>query len=175
MFSAKASLSCRILTMIALMGVTFFLVGCSPEYNWRELSVADGRAVVAFPAKVQTESRALKLDQHTLQFSLTSAAVKQNLFAVGYAPLPPELSRDQQTAVKDALLKSLASNLGVALPRSAHHGEPFMLESQSARPIRMVARVLIHRGYFIQFVATGPPSDLNTTITEEFMRSISLR
>lgn len=175
MFSVKASLSCRILTIVALIGAAFFLVGCSPEYNWRELSVADGRAVVAFPAKVQTESRSLKLDQHTLQFSLTSAAVKQNLFAVGYAPLPPGLSQDQQTALKNVLLQSLAANLGATLPSSAHNSEPFVLESLSARPIRMVARVLIHRGYFIQFVATGPPSDLNTTITEEFMRSISLR
>lgn len=157
------------------MGATFFLVGCSPEYNWRELSVADGRAMVAFPARVQTESRPLKIDQYTLQFSLTSAAVKQNLFAVGYAPLPPELSQDQQTAIKNALLKSLAANLGATLPRSAQDSEPFVLESLSARPIRMVARVLIHRGYFIQFVATGPPGELNTTITEEFMRSISLR
>jgi hypothetical protein len=175
MFLVKASFSSRILMSVVLMGVTFFLAGCSPEYNWRELSVADSRAVVAFPAKVQTESRALKLDQHTLQFSLTSAAVKQNLFAVGYAPLPPELSQDKQTAVKNALLKSLAANVGATLPSSADDNEPFVLESLSARPIRMVARVLIHRGYVIQFVATGPPSELDTTITEEFMRSISLR
>ncbi len=163
------------LLISTLMGATFFLTGCSPEYNWRELTVADGRAVVAFPAKVQTESRIFKLDQHTLEFSLTSAAVKQNLFAVGYAALPTELNQDQQTAIKNTLLKSLAANVGTTLPSSAQNGEPFILESVSARPIRMVARVLIHRGYLIQFVATGPSSDLNTTITEEFMRSISLR
>jgi hypothetical protein len=175
MFSVKAFFSCPRLIRVALMGVTIFLVGCSPEYNWRELSVANGRAMVAFPAKVQTESRPLKIDQYTLQFSLTSAAVKQNLFAVGYAPLPPELSQAQQTAIKNALLKSLAANLGVTLPSSAHDSEPFVLESLSTRPIRLVARVLIHRGYYIQFVSTGPSGELNSTITEEFMRSISLR
>jgi len=174
MVQTKVLFSCRLL-ITALLGAAFLLTGCSPEYNWRELSVADGRAVVAFPARVQTESRALKLNQHTLQFSLTSAAVKQNLFAVGYAPLSTKLSQDQQTAVKTALLKSLAANLGAALPSSAFNGELFVIESLSARPIRMVARVLIHRGYLIQFVATGPPNDLKATVTEEFMRSISLR
>jgi hypothetical protein len=174
MFPTQLLFSSRFL-IAALLGAVFLLAGCSPEYNWRELTVADGRAVVAFPARVQTESRALKLDQQTLEFSLTSAAVKQNLFAVGYAPLPPELNQDQQTAIKNTLLKSLAANLGAELPASAHNEEPFVLESLSTRPIRMVARVLIHRGYLIQFVATGPPNELNETITQEFMRSISLR
>ena len=28
-----------------------WLAGCTPDYNWRELTVADDRAVVAFPAR----------------------------------------------------------------------------------------------------------------------------
>jgi hypothetical protein len=161
--------------LAALMGFTFLLSGCSPEYNWREFTVADGRALVAFPDRVQTETRSINLDAQPLEFSLTTAAVKQNLFAVGYAPLPGALTPAQQTAVKQALLKSLAANLGVALPETANQGEPFVLESHAAKPMRMVARVVIHRGYLLQFIVTGPPSELLTTISDEFMRSVSLR
>ena len=161
--------------LVALIGTTFLLLGCSPEYNWREFTVADGRARVAFPDRVQTETRSLKLDAQPLEFSLTTAAVKQNLFAVGYAPLPATLTPTQQTAVKEALLKSLAANLGVALPEKASQGEPFVLESQTVKPMRMVARVVIHRGYLLQFIATGPPNELLTTISDEFMQSVSLR
>ncbi|MDH4402606.1 MAG: hypothetical protein QE486_12965, partial [Burkholderiaceae bacterium] len=64
----------------------FWLVGCTPEYNWRELNVADDRAVVMFPSRVKTEQRTIQVDGLELVFSLTSAAVDQSVFSVGYAP-----------------------------------------------------------------------------------------
>lgn len=161
--------------VVLILMASVLLAGCSPEYNWRELPVADGRAMVAFPARVQTESRQVTLEGHVLNFSLTSASVNQNLFAVGFAPLPDTLSATQQDSIRRSLLKTLARNVGATLPESAAKGEPFTLESAAARPVRMVARVVIHRGYLFQFIATGPPADLKEQVTHEFMRSIVLR
>lgn len=175
MMQALKSLKRRQFMTAAVGASGLFVLGCSPEYNWRELRVAEGRAVVAFPARVQTETRSLKIEGENLSFSLTSAAVKQNLFAVGFAALPAALTQARQEAIKLALLNMLAANLGASLPAVAMQGEPFMLESSSTRPIRMVARVLIHRGYLLEFIATGSPDELSPELTTEFMRSISLR
>ena len=60
-----------------------WLGGCTPEYNWRELTVADERAMVMFPSRVKTEQRPIRVDGIELIFSLTSAAVDQSVFSDG--------------------------------------------------------------------------------------------
>ena len=90
-----------------LSGIVFaLLLGCTPEFNWRELSVADDRVVLAFPAKVQTEQRQLQIDDLKLVFALSAANVGPAVFAVGYAPLPQGLGETQEMSLKRALLGS---------------------------------------------------------------------
>ena len=91
------------------------LAGCTPEYNWRELSVADDRAVVLFPSRVQTEQRTIRVEGVELVFSLTSAAVDQSVFSVGYAPLSPTLDAAQTERLVRAFAVALAARVGQPL------------------------------------------------------------
>ncbi|MCF8171041.1 MAG: hypothetical protein K9J49_01315 [Candidatus Methylopumilus sp.] len=154
----------------------FWLVACTPEYNWRELTVADDRAVVMFPSRVKTEQRTIQVDGLELVFSLTSAAVDQSVFSVGYAPLSSTLDSAQTERLVQAFATALAARVGQPLVPQALKGEVFELESVVAgQPSRLLGRVLIHRGMLIQAVVSGPKKSLSKENATEFMRSLVLR
>ena len=152
-----------------------FLVGCTPEYNWREVEVADGRAKLAFPARVQTDQRAVNLGGNNQSFYLTSASVNDAVFAVGFMKIPDNMSvTDSRQLVRD-LVNSLAARTGKRPPDDAYESRVFELDAVVAgRPSRLVGRVLVHRGMLIQVVASGPTSALSQEHANEFMRSLRL-
>jgi hypothetical protein len=153
-----------------------WLLGCTPEYNWRELTVADDRAVVTFPSRVQTEQRTLRVDGIDLVFSLTSAAVGQSVFSVGYAPLSAQLDAAQTERLVRAFATALAARVGQPLAPQALSGEVFELESMVAgQAARLLGRVLVHRGVLLQVVVSGPQKSLSKETATEFMRSLVLR
>lgn len=96
-----------------ILVVALLASACSPRYNWREVDVADGRVRAAFPNRVQTETRQLRLDTHTLDFTLASATVGEAVFAIGSAPLPREIAADPvaRQALGMALMRSLYVNM----------------------------------------------------------------
>ena len=153
-----------------------WLAGCTPEYNWRELTVADDRAIVMFPSRVKTEQRTIRVDGMDLVFSLTSAAVDQSVFSVGYAPLSLALDAAQTERLVQAFATALAARVGQPLMRQALNGDVFELESVVAgQASRLLGRVLIHRGMLIQVVVSGPKKSLSKENATEFMRSLALR
>lgn len=156
--------------------VLALLLGCTPEFNWRELSMADDRVTLAFPAKVLTEQRQLQIDDHKLLFSLSAASVGSAVFAVGYAPLPQGLNAAQELSLKRALLGSLFSPSGQEVSQVALEGRVFELDTVVAKqPSLLVARVFIHRGMLIQVVASGPRNALPREQALEFMQSLVLK
>lgn len=160
-----------------LLGLVLaFLLGCTPEFNWRELSVAQDRATLAFPAKVQTEERQIQIDGRTLAFSLTAASVGPAVFAVGFAALPENLGETEQLSMRRALLTSLFASSGKTPTQSALDGQLFELETLVAKqPSLLMARVLVHRGVLLQVVASGPRESLPREQALEFMRSLVLK
>ena len=165
----------RIKFVLVLLSFTLFM-GCTPEYNWRELAVADDRAVLMFPSRVQTEQRTLRVDGIELVFSLTSAAVEQSVFSVGYAPLNSALDSAQTERLVHAFATALAARVGQPLAPQALKGEVFELESVVAgHASRLMGRVLTHRGMLIQVVVSGPKNSLSKDNATEFMRSLVLR
>jgi hypothetical protein len=165
----------RVKFLLVLFGF-LWLAGCTPDYNWRELTVADDRAVVAFPARVQTEQRTLRVDGIELVFSLTSAAVEQSVFSVGYAPLSPELDAAQTERLVRTFATALAARVGQPLAPQALSGDMFEIESVvGGQAARLMGRVLIHRGVLLQVVVSGPQKSLSKEHATEFMRSLVLR
>ena len=161
--------------LLVLFGL-LWLVGCTPEYNWRELTVADDRAVVTFPSRVQTEQRTIRVDGIELVFSLTSAAVDQSVFSVGYAPLNSALDPAQTARLVHAFATALAARVGQPLAPQALNGDEFELESVVAgQASRLLGRVVTHRGMLIQVVVSGPKKSLSKENANEFMRSLVLR
>lgn len=161
--------------MMAGWLVLFWLAGCTPEYNWREVMVAEDRAVIAFPARTQTQQRPVQFDGLNLAFSLVAANVGPSVFAVGYAPLPAGTTAEHAEALVKALVQSLASGRTDVAP-GAIKGEVFELDSLvSGQPSWMLARVMVHRGMLMQVVVTGPRQALSREHATEFMQSLVLK
>ncbi|WP_459616684.1 hypothetical protein [Bordetella sp. 2513F-2] len=165
----------KALILLALLG----LAACSPEYDWRELDVAEGRAQAAFPARVQTETREVPLGGHTLRFSLTAAQVRRAVFAVGYAPLPAGVAGDPAAsrALGEALMQSLYANLGADAPQSLPaYGEPIEVHGQvDERRSWLLARVWVANGMLIEAVAAGTEENLPERQAREFVQGVRLR
>lgn len=160
------------LVWVTLVGLS----GCTPEYNWRELSVADERAVIMFPARTKVEQRKIEVEGLSLTFSLSSSAVGDAVFSVGSAALDESVTAAKAQALVDAFVRALARRVGQSAPPQAANGEPFTLETVvNGRPSLLMGRVLVHRGMLIQVVVSGPTQSLSRENASDFMRSLVLR
>ncbi len=156
--------------------IAVVLMGCTPDYNWRELTVADERAMIAFPSRVQTQTRAIQFGDLLLNFSLTAANVGPAVFAVGYAPLPPDVSALQTATLLQGVVSSLFASSGQVATPEALRGEVFELQTTVAKQASwLMARVIVHRGMLIQVVASGAKDALPREQAIEFMRSLVLK
>jgi hypothetical protein len=166
----------KLISLCLLWVPLLWLSGCAPEYNWREQSVAEDRAAVMFPARTQTEQRKIDVQGLTLAFSLTSAAVGDAVFSVGYASLDETVSPAKAQMLVDAFAQALYRRVGQSVPAQGAEGEVFTLETDvNGRPSRLMGRVLVHRGMLIQVVVSGPTQSLSRENASEFMRSLVLR
>ena len=152
------------------------LVGCTPEYNWRESMVADDRGVIMFPSRTKTEQRQIDVDGAPATFSLTSSAVGDAVFSVGYVPLPESLGPEKSAALVKTVVSALVARAGKIAPESALSGEIFTLDTVVAnKPSLLMAKVVVHRGMLIQVVVSGPKQSLSNENALEFVRSLRLR
>ncbi len=161
------------LFLLALVGV---LSACYPKYNWRELAVADGLAVAAFPARADTAQREIVLNDMKLTFELTSATIDKTVFSVGYSQLPMDSTPAQRQEAQRAMVTSLAIAMGQTVSEGAFAGEAFVLKSPEAQtPLVMHARVVLYYDVVIRQIAAGPTDELTPEIAQEFMRSFKIR
>jgi hypothetical protein len=166
----------KLISLSILWLFVFFLTGCTPEYNWRERSVADDRGVIMFPSRIQTEQRQIDIEGSPTTFSLTSSAVGQAVFSVGFVALPESLGQEKSQALVKTVVSALASRAGKQAPESALEGGIFTLETVVAnKPSLMMARVVVHRGMLIQVVVSGPKQSLSNENALEFVRSLRLK
>jgi hypothetical protein len=127
-------------------------------------------------ARTQTEQRKIDVQGLTLAFSLTSAAVGDAVFSVGYASLDETVSPAKAQMLVDAFAQALYRRVGQSVPAQGAAGEVFTLETDvNGRPSRLMGRVLVHRGMLIQVVVSGPTQSLSRENASEFMRSLVLR
>lgn len=166
----------KLIPLSMLWLFVLFLAGCTPEYNWRERSVADDRGVIMFPSRIQTEQRQIDIEGSPTTFSLTSSAVGQAVFSVGFIALPDSLGKEKSQALVKTVVSALAVRAGKQAPESALEGEIFTLETVvTNKPSLMMARVVIHRGMLIQVVVSGPKQSLSNENALEFVRSLRLK
>ncbi len=91
------------------------LAGCSPTYNWRDYTSAEGAFKVLFPAKPATHTRGIDLGGIKVDMTMTAAEVEGTTFAVGTAVAP-------DAALAQATLPAMRSRIccaisGPAMPR----------------------------------------------------------
>lgn len=158
------------------LGLALVLAACSPRYNWREVDVADGHVRAAFPDRVMTDTRDLRLDVHTLRFTLATATVGEAVFAVGSAPLPPEIMADPaaKQALGMALMHSLYANMQAPPPAQwPAYGQEIEVRGKAmGKPGWLQAKVWVTDTMLIEAVAAGTEESLPAERAREFLRSV---
>lgn len=172
-----------------LLGIfLFWLAGCSPTHDWRELSAADGAIRVAFPAKPVSETRPLPVGERMLPFTLMAAEADGAVFAVGHLEVPAMGEGPSSDEIGAALADSLVRRFPEAhvrrepvTIRHSRAGRSSLpgLELQAENPDdpaapRLLARVLYRDGRWIQVVALGTPQHLSWETARWFVESIRL-
>jgi hypothetical protein len=138
--------------------------------------VAQDRGVIMFPSRTKTEQRQIDVEGVAAIFALTSAAVGEAVFSVGYVPLPESLSPEKSAALVKTIVAALAARAGKQAPESALQGEIFTLDTVVAnKPSLLMAKVVVHRDMLIQVIVSGPKQSLSNENALEFVRSLRLR
>lgn len=162
-----------------LLCATLALAACSPSYNWRELELADGQVKAAFPDRTQAETRDLKVGEHSLSFTLTGARVNDAVFAVGYAPLPPDIARDPaaRASLGQALVRSRYIGLGVPPPDTfPENGQAFVVHGKTGNePGTLHARVWVTDTLLVEAMAIGSDRNLPAERANEFLGQVVVK
>lgn len=154
------------------------MLACTPSYNWREVTVADGAVKGFFPDKPVTQTRPLNYSGHETSFSLTTATVNEALFAVGYAPLPEALQKAPEAAREFALslMAGLYQNLGTPPPAPLPElGKPFVIDSGSSQgAMRMHVTVWLTRHAVVEGIVMADQASFPKEQADEFLRGLKL-
>lgn len=163
----------RTLISVLLLAV---LTACTPKFDWREISVGDGKVQAILPGKPQTYTRVLEFQGYELEFTLTGASVDGTVFAVGYAPLPPELQQKPQLATEMAqtVVRSFYQKVGVEPPEQLPDwGTTF--EVQGGPPgneAKVRARAWLRSDALVEAIVTGPAASFPTREADEFLVTV---
>ncbi len=161
---------------LACLALFVGLAACTPQYDWREVEVAEGRAHAAFPAKTQTQQRPVMLAGTELPFTLTMARKDSIVFAVGHTVLP---SGDAAAAdaLAQALMQSWYVNTGANPPAAPPQlGQTVdLVSSLRGVSLRFMARAIVHDGALIEAIVTGPSEQFPQAPADEFLQSLRPR
>ena len=167
----------RALSSVLLAALaSLLLAACSPEYNWRVVEVADGRAQILFPARVQTHERQFEWEGQARVFTMTSAEVGKSTFAAGYMLLSQDERNDaamvQQWA--DRLVRGWYANYQVPEPDVLPTvGQDVLIEvNRNDQPVRLFGRVQVIHGALVNAIAVGPADALSLERAREFVGSL---
>ena len=159
-----------------ILCLSVFLAACSPEYNWRQVSIGDGVVMAFFPDKPVTESRTLQFSGHDVEFGLTGAQVGDALFTVAYAPLPAEInsSDDLKQDFAKAVIGSLYRNLGMAEPDVLPpFGQVFSIDGKSPKgPVRLLAKVWLTDAALVEGVVMAEPDAFPAPEADQFLKDL---
>lgn len=153
-------------------------MGCSPDYNWREVSVADGVAKAIFPDKPASSERTLDFAGQKIVFTLTSAKAKGASFTVGHALFPPAL-RDNETARNEfgqGIMKSLYRNLGAETPQvMPPFGTDFVIEGRSFDgPLTLRAKIWLSPYALVEGIVTAPGASFPEQQATDFLNGLEV-
>jgi hypothetical protein len=166
----------RVLRVALMAFLAALLMGCSPEYNWREVSVGEGAVKAFFPDKPATRERQLDFSGHKIQCGMTSVELNDAVFGVGYVPFPASMKDDAATqdSLVSSIVGSLYGNLGVAPPAELPaSGQRFTIEGKSPQGVMHLEAIIWRTPRaLVEAIVTAAPPSYPGPQAEEFLRGL---
>lgn len=151
------------------------LAGCSPTYNWRDYTSADGAFRVLFPAKPATHTRGIDLGGIKVDMTMTAAEVEGTTFAVGTAVAPDAaLAQATLPAMRRALLRNIGAGETDDKNGAAHGSAALEVDAVGKGnngPVRLVGRFVAKGTRMYQVIVVGSPGAMPPEQTEQFLSS----
>jgi hypothetical protein len=122
--------------VLLLVGFTLLVTGCSPVYNWREVSLSKAGLKLLLPCKPDQGHRTMSLGGQALEMQMAGCEADAALFAIAHADLGD--SGKTEAAMKQwktAMLGNMQAQERVQL-------SDFMTQGASAQPqpLRLAAK-----------------------------------
>lgn len=165
--------------MLRLIGIVLCvlaLAGCSPDFDWRVVSVGDGIVTGVLPARPHTETRSIAFDGQSLDLSLTMAEANDVLFVLGHAILPEPLRGDREAArvLAREVVVSFYRNLGISPPDPLPTlGERFVVNGQGpSGSLRIEALVGLRGTSLVEAVVMGKQQAFDRAPVQDFWSAL---
>lgn len=164
--------------ILFIMLLSVLLSACSPDYNWRSITLGAGEVTAFFPGKPSVQQRELVFEGQPLNFSVTSVTVSGAIFAVGYALLPQAVRNDPKlrSELTDATIRSVYQNLGQSAPDQLPAvGVSFQAHGQvAAEGMRTRATVWLTEDALVQGLVSAADEGFPAAQADEFFRGLAL-
>ncbi len=164
---------------LAWVCAVMLLAACSPDHDWRRVSVADGAVVAMLPGKPHTDDRELDFEGSSVTFTLASARVNDVMYTVGYAPLPEKVraSSTARDRFVDQIRDSLYRNLGASPPATQNNAQlRYTIEGEAHdTPIQAQVMAWATDDAFIEGIVLGAPEQVSEEHVQEFFRELAPR
>ena len=167
------------LRLVAVVACAAWLAACSPTFDWRAVDFGRNGASGVLPDAPRTETRPITFESWVLPLTMRSARAGSVLFALGAAPLPPELAADAPARERLAhwATASFYRNAGIEPPASLPMpGQRFLIEGQGPQgPLRMEVRIEVTADEWLEAIVVAAPEDYARAPVEDFWLSLRWR
>lgn len=164
------------LRLFGIMLCVLALTGCSPDFDWRVVSVGDGMVTGVLPARPHTQTRAINFDGQSLNLSITMAEANEVLFALGHAVLPEALQGNRQAAraLAAEMMASFYRNLEVPPPDPLPAlGSRFIVDGRGPDgSIRIEALVGLSGNSLVEAVVMGKQQMFDRAPVQDFWSAL---
>lgn len=148
------------------------MTGCSPTYNWREVSSQDGAYTVLFPAKPSTYTRPVELNGLRVDMTMTAADVEGTTFAVGSGVAPDAAAAQAALpAMRQALLRNIGAKADPAVPDAKGRLAVDATGAGNGQPLRLMGRFEARGTRFYQVIVLGKGNAVAPEQAEQFLTS----
>lgn len=107
------------------------LAGCSPEYNWRQMSGPDQDYLIMLPAKPATMTRKIRLEEMEVSMAMQGAKVNEATFTAAVATLA-DASQETRNKAVQAMQRGMLTNIAAQSHRAESVSVP-IVDSMGAR------------------------------------------
>jgi hypothetical protein len=155
------------------------LAACTPELDWRELSLPDSRFSVLLPCKPQRETRTLNTAAGALRMTMYACSLAHGTMAVAYTDVAANALTAAQTdaqvdAARDALLRNIGA--GARTEEEANiaglPGRQISAEGRSgAQALLLKARFVVAGSRIYQIAYVGARDALDMADIDLFLAS----
>ena len=162
-----------------LAAIVLACIGCSPNFNWREVQGAEPSYTVLLPAKPTSHSRAIDLDGLKVTMTMTATETDDINFAVASIKVEDDLQRHAALqAMQKAMLQNIHGDVTQQKVISLKDGTTMTEihatgKTSTGRQLSLFARFGEHGQDVFQVVALGPSDKLTSEIADTFLSSFT--